>query len=471
MPVNDTAVIGGGIYVHPDFIEKHKQELSDLALKLRLPNPEYQQALSLRDKGKYVQMPDKYVQGMRRLPIAHAWGNGLQIPRCAEFNIPGITKVEKTSCPEGESLELVEGIKLRDYQNQAVKDFVLEQQGVVIAPCGAGKTTIGIGVIAHINTPALILVHTLDLAKQWQDRVQGQLGHRAAVIGGGINELEKGESNRVVIATFQTLCRWGWDVRYNFAKQFGLLIVDEAHHVPASTFCEALMTMPQRYRLGLTATPERPDGLTKLLHWHMGKVIAEVTTQDLINRGLIMQPIVKKLHTGWQLPDGPRPEWVKMVTEMCSDEDRTELILDKVDICVRNQGRQVLVLSDRVAHCEQMAKQLQEEGLRAAALVGKVSKTKRAELLKKADNRELDVIFATCLADEGLDLPGLDTVFLTVPTKAMGRIQQRIGRIMRIREGKQTPIVYDVIDDEPFFVAMSRKRTRLYKSLGCQLGE
>ena len=270
---------------------------------------------------------------------------------------------------------------------------------------------------------------------------------------------------------WQTLCRWGWDVRYNFAKQFGLLIVDEAHHVPASTFCEALMTMPQRYRLGLTATPERPDGLTKLLHWHMGEVIAEVTTEDLINRGLIMQPIVKKLHTGWQLPDGPRPEWVKMVTEMCSDEDRTELILDKVDICVRNQGRQVLVLSDRVAHCEQMAKQLQEEGLRAAALVGKVSKTKRAELLKKADNRELDVIFATCLADEGLDLPGLDTVFLTVPTKAMGRIQQRIGRIMRIREGKQTPIVYDVIDDEPFFVAMSRKRTRLYKSLGCQLGE
>jgi superfamily II DNA or RNA helicase len=184
-----------------------------------------------------------------------------------------------------------------------------------------------------------------------------------------------------------------------------------------------------------------------------------------------MQPIVKKLHTGWQLPDGPRPEWVKMVTAMCNDEHRTELILDKVDICVRNEGRQVLVLSDRVAHCEQMAKQLQEEGLRAAALVGKVSKTKRAELLKKADNRELDVIFATCLADEGLDLPGLDTVFLTVPTKAMGRIQQRIGRIMRIREGKQTPIVYDVIDNEPFFVAMSRKRTRLYNSLGCQLGE
>ena len=471
MSLNNTAVVGGAIYVHPDFIEAHKTELSDLAIKLRLLNPEYKQALSLRDKGKYVQMPDKYVQGMRRLPIAHAWGNGLQIPRCVDFKISGVSKVDKTSCPEAESLSLAEGIKLRDYQNQAVKNFILDKQGVVIAPCGAGKTTIGIGVVAHVNTPALILVHTLDLAKQWQDRVESQLGHDAAVIGGGTNELEKGKSNRVVIATFQTICRWGWDVRYNFAKQFGLLIVDEAHHVPASTFCEALMTMPQRYRLGLTATPERPDGLTKMLHWHMGEVISEITTQDLIARGLIMQPLIKKMYTGWNLPDGPRPEWTQMVTSMCKDDDRTQLILDKVDICVRQHGRQVLVLSDRVAHCEQMAKQLQDEGLRAAALVGKVSKTKRAELLKKADSREIDVIFATSLADEGLDLPGLDTVFLTVPTKAMGRIQQRIGRIMRTREGKQTPIVFDVVDDEPFFVAMSRKRTRLYNSLGCQLGE
>jgi superfamily II DNA or RNA helicase len=118
-----------------------------------------------------------------------------------------------------------------------------------------------------------------------------------------------------------------------------------------------------------------------------------------------------------------------------------------------------------------MAEELKGEGLRAAALVGRVSKTKRAKILEAADKRELDVIFATCLADEGLDLPGLDTVFLTVPTKAMGRIQQRIGRIMRVREGKKTPVVYDLIDNEPFFLAMANKRAKLYRSLGCEFEE
>ena len=154
---------------------------------------------------------------------------------------------------------------------------------------------------------------------------------------------------------------------------------------------------------------------------------------------------------------------------MCSDNERTQFILDKVDILVRNEGRQVLVLSDRVQHCKEMAEELSNEGLRAVALVGTLSKKKRAELLESADKREIDVIFATCIADEGLDLPGLDTVFLTVPTKALGRIQQRIGRIMRVKEGKQTPVVFDVVDDSPVFNSMARKRIKLYRSLGCEV--
>ena len=398
--VEDAVVKGGAHYLHPDFVTKHSEALKRIGRELRLPNPEYQQAMALRERGKYVELPDQWVLAIQRLPIAHPWGNGLQVPRAVKLNIHGTKRYNKTSFPPAEKLTLAENITLRDYQTHSIANFKHEEQGIVIAPCGAGKTTIGIGAMAAIDTPALILVHTLDLAKQWADRVEQQLNVKASIVGGGANDLEKGKSNRVVIATFQTICRWMWSERYDFAKQFGLLIVDECHHVPANTFCEALMTMPQRYRLGLTATPKRQDGLL-----------------------------------------------------------------------VRNEGRQVLVLSDRVAHCEQMAEELKGEGLRAAALVGRVSKTKRAKILEAADKRELDVIFATCLADEGLDLPGLDTVFLTVPTKAMGRIQQRIGRIMRVREGKKTPVVYDLIDNEPFFLAMANKRAKLYRSLGCEFEE
>ena len=469
--VDDAIVQGGALYVHPDFVAKHSEALKTIGRQLRLPNPEYHQAMALRERGKYIELPDQWVLAIKRLPIAHPWGNGLQIPRAVALSIHGTKVYDKTSFPNAEKLKLADHIKLRDYQTHSIANFKHESQGVVIAPCGAGKTTIGMGAIAAIDTPALVLVHTLDLAKQWADRVKQQLNCDASIVGGGINDLDKGKPNRVVIATFQTISRWLWSERYDFGKQFGLLIVDECHHVPASTFCEVLMTMPQKYRLGLTATPERPDGLTKLLHWHMGEVLSEITTHDLVLRGLVSRPIIRQVRTGWSIPGDERPEWTSIVSQMCSDEDRTQFILDQVDILVRNEGRQVLVLSDRVAHCEQMAEELREEGLRASALVGRVSKTKRAEILAAADKREIDVIFATCLADEGLDLPGLDTVFLTVPTKAMGRIQQRIGRIMRIREGKKTPVVYDLIDNEPFFIAMAKKRARLYHSLGCEFEE
>ena len=106
-------------------------------------------------------------------------------------------------------------------------------------------------------------------------------------------------------------------------------------------------------------------------------------------------------------------------------------------------------------------------GIPAAALVGSLSKKKRAELLKDADDRKLLVITATTIADEGLDLPKLDTVVLTTPTKAMGRVQQRIGRVMRRFPGKRQPLVIDCIDDVGALKGLARKRFKLYNAMGC----
>ena len=475
-------VRGGAQYVHPDFIREHREMLRDLSQHYRLKNPEWIQAHRLRNQGKYIELPDEWVLAFKRLPVIHPWGEGLQIPRCIDIGKymqgdvgmklvrpPSLRDVDKTSFPDAEKLSVAEHITLRDYQVHSIGNLKHAKEGVIVAPCGAGKTTIGVGAIAAIDTPALVLVHTLDLAKQWADRCEQQLNFRPSIVGGGTNDLDKGGTGRIVVATFQTLSRWLWTERYNFGKQFGFLIVDECHHVPANTFCETLMTMPQRYRLGLTATPERQDGLGDILHWHLGDVLHEIKTQDLVNRGFVSRPKVKQLHTGWKIPLGRKKDWVRLITEMCNDDERTQLILDKVDELVRNEGRQVLVLSDRVQHCKSMAEELSGEGLKAVALVGTLSKKKRAALLDAADKREIDVIFATCIADEGLDLPGLDTVVLTVPTKALGRIQQRIGRIMRVKEGKRTPVVFDVVDDAPVFTSMARKRVKLYRSLGCEI--
>tara|TARA_R110000824_G_scaffold62147_3_gene164798 strand:- start:811 stop:2034 length:1224 start_codon:yes stop_codon:yes gene_type:complete len=398
--------------------------------------------------------------------MSHKWFGGLQVPRNVNLLKHGVKKFfDVKSFPPAEAVAIKGEYRLRDYQQAAVDGIFTHGEGVIIAPCGAGKTSSGIGAMARLKTPALVLVHTLDLAEQWARRCEDWLGITPSMLGGG----SKDRTGRVVIGTFQTIASWSWAERYDWAKQFGLMIADESHHVPATTFSDVMSTMTAKYRMFLTATPDRPDGLSQVLYWHAGDVLHEITTPELIKRGVVMAPEVRFHHSGWA-PEGDRQQWSAMISTMCADEERTASLLDWVSTFVA-EGRQVLVLSDRVAHCKAMAAELAADDIKAVAFTGSLSKKKRQELLRAADARELDVICATVVADEGLDLPGLDTVVLTCPVgkKSMGRIQQRIGRIMRVKEGKKVPLVFDVVDDTHEFRGLARKRYRLYLDLGCAI--
>ena len=161
-------------------------------------------------------------------------------------------------------------------------------------------------------------------------------------------------------------------------------------------------------------------------------------------------------------------DWAKLISRMCDDEIRNHQILEMVERLI-GEGRQVLILSDRVQHCIDMAERVANRGMSAAALVGKMTKKQRAEVIGAADRREVKAIFATTVADEGLDLPGLDTVVLTTPTKAMGRIQQRIGRIMRTANNKKTPMVIDLVDNSKPSYYAHKKRAKFYRELGCNV--
>tara|TARA_R100000353_G_scaffold81955_4_gene61572 strand:- start:527 stop:1216 length:690 start_codon:yes stop_codon:yes gene_type:complete len=228
-----------------------------------------------------------------------------------------------------------------------------------------------------------------------------------------------------------------------------------------------MMSMPAKVRVGLTATPDRPDGLGAMLGWHFGKQLFRITTKELIDKGRVMKPDIRFERTRFTPPN---VDWPKLINKTCEDIDRNEQILSMVEGFIQ-EGRQVLVLSDRVQHCIDMAEHIANRGMSAAALVGKMTKKQRAEVLEAADSRELKAIFATTVADEGLDLPGLDTVVLTTPTKAMGRIQQRIGRIMRTAENKKKPIVVDLVDNSQAAWYSHQKRARFYEELGCNVQE
>jgi len=453
----EKVALGGGVFLRPGN-NKEDEALS----RFRLANPEYGMAMGMRERGKYVPIPDKHINACHRIPFDHPWGGGLAVPRKAASQMNLGQLVDVRTKPKDEPINVAQDFSLRDYQQKALNAWIANDgEGVIIAPCGAGKTAIGVTAMTQFATKALVLVHTNDLAVQWMNRIESMLNKKATQYGAG----KKDDSGRIVVATFQTLERMSFTERYTFGKQFGLCIVDEAHHVPANTFCSVMFCMPARYRLGLTATPNRSDGLTSILWWHFGPAVYEITNAELTISGHVVAPKIEWFFTDYLGPKN-RLDWSKLITTMTSDMQRNNRIIDRIlDAC--DEGRQILVLSDRVDHCIWMAEALQSHTIVAEPLVGRMTKKQRAEVLQRANDRQIQVVCATTVADEGLDLPSLDTVVLTTPTKAMGRIQQRIGRVMRPHPEKKDPIVIDCVDDNGAMRGLARKRQKLYTKIGC----
>lgn len=356
-----------------------------------------------------------------------------------------------------ERLPALRDVGLRDYQASAVVALTKVTQGMVVIPCGGGKTRVGIGTIARLRTPALILVHTLDLAEQWRAELRTLLGIEAGLVGGG-----EDAPAEVTVAVIQTLVRKEPARLDAFLGGFGLLVLDEAHHVAATTFHEIVSRCPARYRLGLTATPEREDGLTPLLELFLGRALAVVAHEELVAAGVLALPDIRVVETRFTFPYLRADDYAAMMSALVADEGRNELVVRAV-AAEAKAGHTCLVLSGRIEHCRELTGRICAAGVEAAELTGRVSKERRAELLDRARGGELRVLVATSLADEGLDLPRLSRVFLAYPSRARGRTVQRLGRLMRLHAGKGRPALVDFVDRKvPILRRQHIDRRRLY---------
>lgn len=456
MTPKQTVVNGGAIYFHPS--DERAPELVD---KLKLPNPDFAQAMRMRDKGKRCPLPLPYISACFNLPLSHAWADGVMAPRFAPVMGFNLDFVDRRT--EGRSIEanLGDDYWLRDYQQDAVDSALRNGSGVLVAPCGAGKTSIGIGIVAAVRQRTLILVHTKDLMQQWQERIEEWLPQLSmGFIGGGRTYQEGGD---IVVATVQTLMNMQWQELYDLGKQFGLVILDEAHHCPAASFSWVMTAMPAKLRFGLTATPTREDGLTDFMWWTFGPKIWEISHRSLQHNGLIVVPSYHFVATCWS-PEDPDDEYQSIITEMTMDEERNRGIVQLAHRCAASD-RKVLLLSGRVGHCEQLHEELQAQGVSSVLLLGKMSPKKRTAALEGMRAGQYEVCISTTVADEGLDLPLLDTLIMCTPTKAQGKVEQRIGRLMRPHPGKEECTVYDLVDDWGPFFHSARSRRSLYRIL------
>ena len=232
---------------------------------------------------------------------------------------------------------------LREYQKRALEEMIRKQSGVLAAPCGSGKTCMGLALAAYWGEPTLILVHTLDLLHQMDENVQRWLGVTPGILGGGKWTPEP----TVTVATVQTLMRRKKELP-KLAKSFGTLLLDEAHHVPAATFTKLIQKFPAKYRYGLSATPEREDGLHPFLFAVMGPLRSQVTPDELEREGRLLRPRLYWVLTNFHVSfEGTEDSYVDLITEIAASPERNRLILETAATSI-SEGRCLLVLSERV---------------------------------------------------------------------------------------------------------------------------
>jgi superfamily II DNA or RNA helicase len=377
--------------------------------------------------------------------------SGLCVPRYyAEERFGSVTEDVR---PEPTKIKISFHGKLRDetHQNEALAKAIETGHGILSLPCGFGKTTVSLAIACKLGYRTMIVVHKEFLANQWRERIQ-QFCPGASI---GIVQQNKKELDcDFVIAMLQSLSL----KEYSFEDfdSIGTLIVDEAHHICAKVFSQSLFKLCPKHTFGLSATPNRKDGLTKVLHWFMGPTFFSVERkqQDQVD--------VFPLEFTCDRYEDPPPctrygklSLPTMITEITEIPDRNRLILQTIKDLSKTT-RQVLVLSDRRFHCEYLHEKFKTtSGLYMGGM-------KEAEL---AESSKKKIIFATfSQAHEGLDIPSLDTVILATPKSD---IVQSIGRIMRETKGKKNnPRIYDVVDQWSVFFAMYNKRLRVYRQGG-----
>lgn len=352
----------------------------------------------------------------------------------------GIAWTVDRQVAHGEPLAVEFGGELRDYQVEPVEAMVRRRQGLVVAPCGSGKTVLALAAIARAGRSALILVHTKDLAAQWRTQVQRFLGVEAGIIGGGKRKL-----SAITVALTQTLTRWTPEALVELGARFGVLVVDECHSVPTRMTSGVVAHLACRYRWGLTATPDREDGLGFVLGWILGPEIARFSQPELIAQGHLMAAEIRTVRTAFAWGGDATEDFAGLIAALVEDEARNELVVDVVCRELEADGT-VLVLSQRKAHCDVLAALIVAQGFDAVALTSARTAKARTKALDDLRSGDLRCVVATQLADEGLDVPRLTAVVLATPQRAKGRTEQRLGRTMRPAPGKPTPVLYDIVD-------------------------
>lgn len=366
---------------------------------------------------------------------------------------------------KGEIIDVTFNGELYDYQKIAQEEMLKVNNGILSASTAFGKTVLAISMIAELKINTLILVNNINLLKQWEDKLNKFLnvnyGYKKNKFGVYYGQKKK-LNFKVDIASIHSF--EDNEKRSEILSQYGMIIVDEVHHVAAKTFEQVIRSSTAKHIYGLTATPKRSDGNEKIIFKTIGDIVYEHKEKN--NK---FDKILEPHLTSFTLSSKDKLlSYVDICNKLIESKERNHQIVEDIKNCFINK-KNILVLTDRVEHTKTLKEQIKLFTDKVFVINGQMKTKEKNEISKQINSIDNDgyIIIATGkYIGEGFDLPSLNTLFLTMPFKWEGMLSQYVGRLHRLSENKNEVKVFDYVDiNIKMFSNMFNTRLKGYRKL------
>lgn len=369
----------------------------------------------------------------------------------------------------------------REEQLEAINALLPYTNGILHATTAFGKTVTAVAIIARKKVNTLILVHSKALLKQWHDRLteflnidypkheeKNKRGRRKVFAPIGCFDSSGNTLHGIIDIALIQSCLDEDGVK-PFVQDYGMVIVDECHHVSSMTFEQVLMSIKAHTIYGLTATPIRKDGHQPIIFMQCGPIRFSTDVKSQIAKQSFDRFLIPRF-TSYNSILEDRLSIATLYKYLSEDEIRNNLIVE--DICKAvNTGRTPIILTNRTAHVSVLAEKLKATIKNVISLTGAGTTREKREAMQRLqnipDSEQLVIVATGKYVGEGFDYPRLDTLFLALPISWKGLLTQYAGRLHREYEGKKDVRIYDYIDvHEPICGSMYRKRLKGYAVIG-----